>query len=308
MSNASIPADFARHWQDRPRLVRLAYRMTGSFSEAEDIVQDAWERMLKQPAGAIHNVPGWLTSVVSRLAIDHLRSARRTSDQYGSPWLPEPVSTDRLADSPEQAVHIQEELGFAILFLLERLSPDQRVVWVLRTSLQLSYAEIADIVEKPAASCRQLFHRASQTLAGDSPAEQPREISADALERFTDAFQHGDIAALTSLLTDDAVWIGDGGTIKLSTSRAVQGAERVARGLVGLHQKHTAHGTEMVVPVNGALGTMLAMGDHLDSVAILLWNGSKISHVLIQRNPEKLGRALGEELAARHPLSFHPER
>lgn len=277
-----------------PRLFALAYRMTGSVSDAEDVIQEAWTRLLNQPSGKVDSRPKWLYRTVSNLAIDTLRTSKRTATGYHGPWLPEPYLTDTQTPGPESQAIAREDISMALLLMLENLSPVQRAVWVLRTSLELSFAEISEMVDRTEENCRQLFRRAGSRLKG----EQGRELQPAPtvlVERFLAAMQSGDTALVTSLLMDDATWIGDGGGVKPATARPVVGADKVGRGLTSLAIKSRELWRLERVELNGQAGLLVHANNELDAAWLFLGNNEQISHVLSVRNPNKFRGIFGPD-------------
>lgn len=271
-----------------PRLFALAYRMTGSVSDSEDVIQEAWMRLLKEPAGKVESPPAWLYRTVSNLAIDTLRTSKRTTTGYHGPWLPEPLLVDTYFRSPEAEAIMHEDLSMALMLMLENLSPVQRAVWVLRTSLELSFAEIGAIVDRTAENCRQLFRRAKTRMQGDH-ATRLEVAPAHLVESFVAMVTSGDAGKVASMLQDDAVWIGDGGGVKPATARPVVGADKVARGLTSLVRKRAGTWRIEMATINGSAGLLAYDGGQLDSVYMFLGNASHISHILVVRNPHKHG-------------------
>lgn len=276
-----------------PKLFALAYRMTGSVSDTEDVIQEAWARFLKEPEGKVESPPAWLYRTVSNLAIDSLRTSKRTATGYHGPWLPEPVMTDTYFRGPESQAILHEDLGMALLLMLENLSPVQRAVWVLRTTLELSFAEIGAIVDRSEENCRQLFRRAKKRLDGGGNttlAMAPSHL----VESFLRAVTSGDAGEVASILQDDSVWIGDGGGVKPATARPVVGVDKVARGLTSLVSKFIRRQWRIEpVIINNAPGILVWNGDELDAAYAFLGTDTHITHVLTVRNPHKLkGTAL----------------
>lgn len=269
-----------------PKLFALAYHMTGSVSDAEDAIQEAWARLLDQPDGSINSEPAWLYRTVSNLAIDALRRGKRTVTGYHGPWLPEPVLPDTYFRGPEAEAILREDLSMALLLMLEHLTPDQRSVWVLRTTLEMSFAEIAGITGIQVENARQLFRRARQKLDG-APEHTVQPAPLGLAESFLWTLHAGDTEKLIGMLADDALWIGDGGGIRPTMARPVQGANNVARGLIGLTSRREGWRVEAAM-INGSLGMMVYSEEGLDSAWTFLSNAERITHVLVIRNPEKL--------------------
>lgn len=217
----------------RPLLLSIAYRMLGTFGDAEDVVQEAYLRLHREPE--VVSPKAFLTTVTTRLAIDQLRSARRQREQYFGPWLPEPA-VDEYVDLADRAA-LSDSLSTAFLVVLERLSPDQRAVFLLGDVFGYSYDDLADILGKTPANCRQLAVRARRRIADNRPRFDPSPEERDELvRRFVAAAEEGELEALVTLLTPDVTFTGDGGG-KGGFPRPVHGAGNVARMLVGAFGK-----------------------------------------------------------------------
>ena len=217
----------------RPLLLSIAYRMLGSFGDAEDVVQEAYLRLHREDR--VESPKAFLTTVTTRLAIDQLRSARRQREVYFGPWLPEPA-VDEYVDLADRAA-LSDSLSTAFLVVLERLSPDQRAVFLLCDVFGYSYDDVAGMLAKTPAACRQLAVRARRRIADNRPRfdASPRERD-ELVRRFVAAAQDGELDALVELLTPDATFTGDGGG-KGGFPRPVHGAHNVARMLVGAFRK-----------------------------------------------------------------------
>jgi RNA polymerase sigma-70 factor (TIGR02957 family) len=215
-------------------LLSIAYRMLGSFGDAEDVVQEAYLRLHREQQ--VHSEKAFLTTVTTRLAIDQLRSARRQRETYFGPWLPEPA-VDEYVDLAERAA-LSDSLSTAFLVVLERLSPDQRAVFLLYDVFGYSYDDMAEILGKSQAACRQLAVRARRQLQDDRPRFDASRAERDELaERFVAACREGELDGLLQLLAPDATFTGDGGGKASGLPRPVYGAERVARVLAGAFGK-----------------------------------------------------------------------
>jgi RNA polymerase sigma-70 factor, ECF subfamily len=236
----------------RPLMLSIAYRMVGSFSEAEDIVQEAFVRL--HEAGEVESPKAWLSTVVTRLAIDHLRSARVRREQYTGTWLPEPVLSDPAPDAAVRA----ESLSMAVLVLLERLSPVERAVFVLREAFDYGYDEIAEIVGKSPANVRQLAVRARRHVDERRPRFEPsREQREELARRFIAALREGETEPLVEMLAEDAAFYGDGGGKAPAIGRPVHGAEAIARMLVGFRRVAGRRGDSIRrAEVNGQPGLL----------------------------------------------------
>jgi RNA polymerase sigma-70 factor, ECF subfamily len=212
----------------RPLMLSIAYRMVGSFSEAEDLVQDAYERLAREEH--VESPKAWLSTVVTRLSIDYLRSARVRREQYPGTWLPEPV----LADPAPDAAIRSESLSMAVLVLLESLTPVERAVFVLREAFDYGYDEIAEIIGKSEDNCRQLAVRARRHVDERRPRFEPsREQRDELMKRFVAALQKGETEPLVALLAEDAAFYGDGGGKAPSLPRPLHGRDRLAPVLAG---------------------------------------------------------------------------
>ena len=213
----------------RPLMFALAYRMVGSVSDAEDLVQEAYLRMQEAlAAGTTVDAPkAYLTTVVTRLAIDHLRSARVRRETYPGPWMPEPV-VERLDEAPADSAELSDSLSIAYLVLLDRLSATERAVLLLHDVFGYRFDEIAPMVDRSAAGCRQIAVRARRRLEPDRPRldSDPRR-RLHVAEQFLDAFREGDIDALLQLVAEDAVFVGDGGGKAPALPEPIRGRDRV---------------------------------------------------------------------------------
>ncbi|HXF72762.1 MAG TPA: RNA polymerase sigma-70 factor [Actinomycetota bacterium] len=275
----------------RPLLFSIAYRMVGSVSEAEDLVQEAYLRFHRSGGEGVASPRAYLSTTVTRLAIDHLRSARVRRERYVGPWLPEPLVTESEPDPAEHA-ETADSLSMAFLVLLETLSPVERAVFLLREVFGFGYGEIAPVVGKSEEACRQIASRARRRVEAGKPRfdatrEQRRELG----ERFFRAAWAGDIEALIELLAADAVAIGDGGGKAPALARPLHGRERVARVLVGWARQANSMGIRIrPAEVNGQPGAV-AFDDRGRIVTVMALD---ISEGLVQTvrsivNPEKLG-------------------
>ena len=273
----------------RGRLLGLAYRMLGSRSDAEDVVQDAYLRV----AGVtgIENDEAYLVTVVTRLCLDRLKSARAQREVYVGPWLPEPVF-DAEALSPDTASELADNLSFALLLALDRLTPLERAAFLLHDIFEAPFADVARILERSEASVRQLASRARRAVRSETPApEVVPDTHAQLLAAFAAAVESGDVSRLAALLHDDAVAYGDGGGRKRSALRPIHGPDRISRFFIGLARKLARAGTELrLVPttVNGELGALVFMNGELDQVMSCAVHGERIAALYVVRNPDKL--------------------
>jgi RNA polymerase sigma-70 factor (ECF subfamily) len=243
----------------RPLLFSIAYRMLGSVAEAEDVVQDAFLRW-RRAAGAgaeVESAKSYLAATVTRLAIDHLRRVKTRRETYTGPWLPEPLVAGTEEDVAEQA-EMADSLSMAFLVLLEDLKPVERAVFLLREVFEYGYPEIAEVVEKSEANCRQLFARARQRIEAGTPRFEASAGERDELaRRFFAACTEGDMDGLLELLSADAVAVGDGGGKAYAARTPIHGAQRVATFLVRLFEQGTRIGARLeLTQVNGYPGAL----------------------------------------------------
>jgi RNA polymerase sigma-70 factor, ECF subfamily len=275
----------------RPYAFAIAYRMLGTVSEAEDVVQDAFVRLSTADPDDIVSPKAYLATVTTRLAIDVLRSARARRESYVGPWLPEPLLTDPAA-GPAAAAETVESLSMAFLVVLETLSPVERAVFLLRDVFGYEYAEIASIVGKSEANCRQLATRARRHVEARRPRFDASVQDRDKLaERFFAASAGVDMDGLVSLLTEDAAFYGDGGERGTGVKVPIFGREAVARVLLGLIRRGRTLGAQMRrTEVNGAPGAMFFDHDGgLINVLSLDIEEGGVRTVRIVVNPDKLG-------------------
>jgi RNA polymerase sigma-70 factor (ECF subfamily) len=278
---------------DRPLLFSIAYRMLGSASDAEDVLQDAWLRYSGADAHAIRSPKAFATTIVTRLCLDRLKSARATREEYVGPWLPEPVLTSDV-ESPATVVQRAESLTLAFLVLLEKLSPEERAVFLLKDIFEYDHAEVADMLGLTPENSRQLLHRAKSRLAGGRPRLTGTPGSRRAIaERFARAFASGDASELSALLAADVgVWSDGGGKVS-AARRPILGHDRVLQFLVGLHR--TAGATRnlrevslRVEEVNFEAALVVRVGQKLESIFVLSIDAEAVTGIRVVRNPDKL--------------------
>lgn len=283
----------AAHDTLRPLMFSIAYRMLGSVTEAEDVVQEAFLRLHRssQEGALVDNLEAYATTVTTRLAIDTLRSARVRREQYVGPWLPEPILTDADDTDPAYRLELDDTVSTAFLVLLEALTPIERAVFVLREALGYGYGEIAAVVDRSEAYCRQILARARRRLEGGTPRFNASREQRDRLAgRFLEAVASGDLAGLERLLADDVVFLGDGGGRAPAIQKPMVGALAVARFLLGLARRGNGFGVRLdLVEANGqpALRTRGADGALLGILTIDV-EGSRIVRLHNLINPDKL--------------------
>jgi RNA polymerase sigma-70 factor (ECF subfamily) len=274
----------------RPLLFSIAYRILGSVSEAEDAVQETWLRYEASPTQPI-SAKAYLSAAVTRISIDVLRSARLRREKYVGHWFPEPLLTDPYQD-PARSAELADSVSMAALLLLERLSPLERAVFVLREVFGFGFGEVASAVGKSEAACRQLAVRARRHMdAGRPRFEAGRREREELAERFFDAFREGDVNGLRELLAADVQMIGDGGGKAPQFARGIVGAENVARVLAAFVPPSVQLGI-VVEPheVNGQPGAIFRYRDGkvLNTFALDILDG-RIQTIRGVINPDKLG-------------------
>src|SRR5919109_932170 len=220
----------------RPLMFSIAYRMLGSVTEAEDILQNAYLRYRERPVGSIASPKAFLSTVVTRLCLNHLQSVRVQRESYLGPWLPEPLLTEDDPESPISQAERLESISMAFLVLLERLTPVERAVFLLREVFDYPYAEIAEIVGKDEVSCRQILSRAKKFIAGNRPRFTPStEQHQHLLQQFLGAVEEGDLDGLTQLLASDVTLSTDGGgKVRGAATRTLHGPKVVARFMIAV--------------------------------------------------------------------------
>lgn len=272
----------------QPRLLGVAYRMLGSMSEAEDIVQDVWLRWHDTGLASVDNPEAWLIATTTRRAIDRLRLARTDREHYVGLWLPEPVLTEE-SSTPEQVQEASSDLSVAFLTVLERLAPEARAAFLLHEVFEADYAEIARILGKSEAACRQIVHRAKNQLRDERPRYVvSSEVHQRLMRRFLDALSTGDLDGMKDLLAESAVLVGDGGGVVTSVPQPLVGGERIAALLYAGRLRYKDDLRVVPAMINGQLGLLRYVGDRLESAMSFATDGEHIVDVYVQLNPGKL--------------------
>jgi RNA polymerase sigma-70 factor (ECF subfamily) len=267
-------------------LFSIAYRMLGSVMEAEDIVQETFLRYAGTPTDTIASPKAFLSTITTRLCLDHLKSAKVSREEYIGPWLPEPLRTD---EAPVPLVDKYEMISMAALVLLENLSPLERAVFLLREVFDYSYTEIAGIVEKSEANCRQIYHRARQYLHQHRPRFKPSPAAQQKLvTSFLQAIQTGDVEVLTTLLAKDAILWSDGGGKATAARQPVVGQDRIARLLLVSYRKRPHHSDIELAEVNGFLSILFRVENQVVGVMTFDGNDAGITDIWAVWNPDKL--------------------
>ncbi len=274
----------------RGRLLGLAYRMLGSRSDADDVVQDAYIRF----AGAqdVHNPEAFLVTVVTRLCLDRLKSAKAQREIYVGPWLPEPVF-DAEGLAADAATELADDLSFALLLALDRLSPLERAAFLLHDVFDVPFSEIARMLDRTEAACRQLATRARRAVRDTrrAPAATP-DSHARLLSAFSEAVASGDVSRLPGLLRADAVAVTDGGGRKTAALNPIMGADKVARFFIALAAKNAGRDVRIQpTMINGTVGALLYMDGEVDHTLSMAIDGDRIAAIYIVRNPDKLRHA-----------------
>ena len=281
---------------ERRHLLGVAYRLLGTMTDAEDVLQDVFERWLATDRTTVANPAAYLTTMTTRASIDRLRSAQHRREVYVGPWLPEPVPTNGSDHSPEAMAELDESLTMGYLHLLEQLTPRERAAHLLHDVYDFSFREIASMIDREEAACRQLASRARSKLRANKPDQgrrTSREADDELCHRLVDAVTGGDITQVMSLLANGVVYIGDGGADHRAARQPILGAERVARLLVGLAGKldeddlagleirylHANEQSAVLLLVHDLPLTMLA----IDSGA------AGVERIYAMVNPDKLG-------------------
>ena len=280
--------------RERGRLFGIAYRMLGSVSEAEDVLQDAWLRWHGVAHGEVANASAFLVSMVTRLCIDTLGAARNRLTEYVGPWLPEPLVGKRLGmvtQNPESLQETADDLSTAFLLMLERLTPVERAVFILRESFDFGHREIADIIGKSEENCRQIDRRERKHLEGERrPAPADPEEHNRLLGGFLRAIRDGDLDGIVALLAQDAAIYSDGGGKAHAARKPIFGAESVAKFLLGITRNAPPDWEVRITDVNGGPGLVNLVGGQVFSVFSFVVEDSRIRTLYAVVNPDKLQR------------------
>jgi RNA polymerase sigma-70 factor (ECF subfamily) len=283
----------------RPLLFGIAYRMLGSVMDAEDVVQDAFLRWQNAAPAQVESPKAYLSTIVTRLCLDHLRSARVQREEYVGPWLPEPLVSEQAPDVAETAA-LHESLSMAFLVLLESLTPVERAIFLLHDVFGYDFAEIARIVGRSEANCRQLARRARGYVEARRPRFEPSAAQQDRLtHQFMRACTTGDLPALVATLADDITLWSDGGGKVAAARNPIHGRDAVARLLISIARKAPAGLDTRFTRVNGQPGFVSYLEGRPFAVLLLDVVDERIRAVRLVVNPDKLRHLAGE--AARTP-------
>ncbi|MFE6285448.1 RNA polymerase sigma-70 factor [Streptomyces sp. NPDC057877] len=293
---AASAAEFELH---RRRLFGLAYQMLGSADEAEDVVQDTYLRFSGADRERIEHPAAWLAKVATNLCLTRLTSARARREQYVGSWLPEPVVTSDGTLGPLESAEQREAVSLAMLVLLERLTPAERAVYVLREAFGYGHREIAEVLELSEANCRQLYRRAVRRVSTEENRfEPPPERQEELVRSFMTAARDGDLAGLEKLLVDDATWWTDSGGRVRAARRVIEGSAKIVRFLQGVLPKYAVGMEYRMAEINGAMALAGWTGDELTIVMSFELRDGRIAQVHSVMNPDKLGFVRRQLLSA----------
>jgi RNA polymerase sigma-70 factor (ECF subfamily) len=272
----------------RGRLFGLAYRMLGSRADAEDIVQEAYVRWHEVRPGSVERPEAWLVTTTSRLAIDRLRRLKTEREAYVGQWLPEPIVTQ--TPPPDRNLDLAADLSIAFLTLLERLAPEERAAFLLHDVFDVGYSDIASVLEKSEAACRQVVHRARERVRGDRKRfDVPESAKAEMLQKFMAAMEARNEQALLALFAPDATWTADGGGKTGAGLLPILGADRIAKLVISIREKFwAADRTLEIATVNGETGLCILDGNRVTATISIATDGAHILAVYAVVNPDKL--------------------
>jgi RNA polymerase sigma-70 factor, ECF subfamily len=298
------PVRLASFDQHRSLLFSVAYRMLGSVADAEDILQETFIRWQQAPEEEIRSPRAYLVTIASRLCINHLQSARVQREEYVGQWLPEPIVTDP-ANDPLSVIRVDESISMAFLVLLERLTPVERAVFLLREVFEYEYAEIAAILGQSEANCRQVFRRSRQHAIAMRPRfKVSAQKKSELLEKFLRATASGEVNQLIAALADDVVLYSDGGGKAVALPNLVHGSGSVARAILGSISKLVPRNlVRRMALVNGNPGVIAYQDGKPFSVLTVDGNAEHVKAVYIVTNPEKLSHL--PRLPASHGPGAH---
>lgn len=273
--------------QHRPLLFGIAYRMLGTVTDAEDIIQEAWLRW-QRVNETVQSPKAFLSSLVTRLCIDYLHSARVRREKYVGTWLPEPIITEELSSHQDYA-ELAESLSLSFLTLLECLSPTERAIFLLREVFDYDYTDIAKTVNKSVPNCRQINHRARQHLLARPSISPSLQQKKELVEQFLASWNQGDVAGLIALLAEDVSFWADGGGQVIAARRPLYGCLKVSRFLVAIRHSRLVPALRLrIVQVNGQPGLINVVDQHLQSIFSFEFIDNHIQSIFAVVNPEKL--------------------
>jgi RNA polymerase sigma-70 factor (ECF subfamily) len=275
----------------RPRLFGVAYRMLGSRTDAEDLVQDAYVRWHQTPTDTIQTPVAFLVTMTTRLCIDRLRALKQEREHYIGPWLPEPLVEDHVP-SPEMQAELTQDVSIAFLTVLERLGPEERAAFLLREVFDYDYPEVAEILGKSEAACRQMIHRArTRVREPRSRVALTPESRNRLLEKFLVAIESGEKKAVMALLGEDVEYMSDGGGKVPAALKVLHGPDRIAR-LFEAVARRFAGLSYRLARVNGEPGAVGMWDGQVALVMSFVTDGERIARIYVVRNPDKLARVV----------------
>jgi len=274
--------------QYRPLLFSIAYRMLGSVVDAEDMVQETFLRCQRVSEETVQSPKTYLAAIITRLCIDHLRSARVQREQYVGSWLPEPLMSNQTSN-PIDHVELAESLSFAFLMLLECLSPTERAIFLLHEVFDYDYADIAKIVNKSIPNCRQILRRARQYLPYKPDVSKPFRQKTELTEQFLTSWNQGDMKGLVALMAEDVTFWSDGGGKVVAAQKPLHGSLKVARFLTAIRQSRLLPAfTSQIVQINGQPGIINLVDDHPQSIFSFEFVDGCVHSIFAVVNPDKL--------------------
>ena len=282
--------------QYRPKLQAMAYRMLGTVTDAEDLVQETFIKWRKVDVWDLKNPQAYLMTIITRLCLDYLRSARVKREQYVGTWLPQPIVSYK--NEPIENAELADSLSMAFLVVLEKLSPIERAVFLLREVFEYDYEAIATIANKTTANCRQIARRAKLQLKNHNSRFTPSDEQQQQLtEKFIQACDRGNLSELIALLSADITLYSDGGGKVKALLQPIQGNMKVARFLIALRRsKLIPNYDARLVQVNGQAGILYSLSGVVQTIVALETNNRTIQSIYFVRNPDKLSHLLGTEV------------
>lgn len=288
----------------RPLLLSIAYRMLGSVTHAEDFVQDAFvsvqQQAVQQESPSVRNLKSYLCKIVTNRCLDYLKSARKKREFYVGPWLPEPlvhgyagapVAASSAGQDPIQTIELEDTISYAFLVMLEKLTPIERAVFILREAFEYDYREIADFVNKTEFGCRKIHSRLKRKIGADEQHTEPAasEHADQLVMRFLHATSTGNMEALFAMLSEDIILYSDGGGKVFAATKPIETSKRVLAFIQGLASKDGGAGSVRLVRVNGQLGFVLSTpSEPFPTVVSLAFKDGLIHRMYLVRNPDKL--------------------
>jgi len=274
--------------QLRSRLFRLAYGMLGSRADAEDIIQEAFLKWSRVDHDQVKSDWAYLSTIVSRLCLDELRSARKSREEYVGPWLPEPF-VETYDHTPQHHAERSEDLSMALMVVMESLTPVQRAVFVLHDIFGFDFGEISELIGKNESNCRKIAQRARSYIESQRTGEMPNEQGQEKfLSSFIKAVEQGEVGQLKNLLAEDAILYSDGGGRVTAARKPIHGNDKISRFLVSIAQMASGRRELEIKFINGRLGLLARLDGELNSVWSFNMDGTQIRNVYIVLNPEKL--------------------